>query len=78
MRILVTGVAGFIGFHVSKYLLHRGDQVILVDNINNCYDTKLKEVSLLELEKDVSGDSGQKTGRSRHAGAGRRATLGIR
>ncbi len=41
--ILVTGSAGFIGFHISKTLLDRGDIVIGVDNFNNYYDQKLKE-----------------------------------
>lgn len=41
--ILVTGSAGFIGFHLSKALLERGDVVIGVDNFNNYYDQKLKE-----------------------------------
>lgn len=43
MRILVTGSAGFIGFHVAKALLERGDEVIGIDNFNNYYDPSLKE-----------------------------------
>ena len=39
LKTLVTGVAGFIGFHVATYLLARGDQVIGIDNINDYYDT---------------------------------------
>lgn len=50
MRILVTGVAGFIGFHVSKKLLERGDEVIGIDNINNYYDTNLKEARVNYLK----------------------------
>ncbi|PSB03047.1 NAD-dependent epimerase [Merismopedia glauca] len=42
MKILVTGAAGFIGFHVSKYLLDRGDEVIGIDNLNDYYDVQLK------------------------------------
>lgn len=42
MKILVTGSAGFIGFHVSKALLERGDEVIGFDNFNNYYDVSLK------------------------------------
>lgn len=43
MRILVTGSAGFIGFHVAKALLERGDEVIGIDNFNDYYDPSLKE-----------------------------------
>lgn len=50
MRILVTGAAGFIGYHVSTRLLDRGDEVIGVDNLNDYYDPKLKEGRLARLE----------------------------
>ncbi len=43
MRILLTGSAGFIGFHVAKSLLDRGDEVIGYDNFNRYYDPRLKE-----------------------------------
>ena len=43
MKILVTGAAGFIGFHTSKYLLERGDTVVGLDNFNDYYDVALKE-----------------------------------
>jgi UDP-glucuronate 4-epimerase len=42
MKILVTGAAGFIGMHVSKALLDRGDEVIGIDNLNDYYDVQLK------------------------------------
>jgi UDP-glucuronate 4-epimerase len=42
MRILLTGAAGFIGFHVAKHLLERGDEVIGIDNFNPYYDVTLK------------------------------------
>ena len=42
MKILVTGTAGFIGFHLAKKLLERGDEVIGMDNINDYYDVNLK------------------------------------
>ena len=42
MRLLLTGAAGFIGFHTAKKLLDRGDEVIGIDNINDYYDINLK------------------------------------
>ena len=42
MKILVTGAAGFIGSHVSRALLSRGDEVVGIDNLNDYYDPKLK------------------------------------
>ncbi len=42
MKVLVTGAAGFIGFHVSKYLMKRGDEVFGIDNINDYYDPNIK------------------------------------
>ncbi|EQB3927864.1 TPA: NAD-dependent epimerase [Klebsiella pneumoniae] len=50
MKFLVTGAAGFIGFHVSKRLLNDGHQVVGIDNINDYYDVKLKESRLEKLE----------------------------
>ena len=49
MSILVTGAAGFIGFHTAKTLLDRGDVVIGVDNLNDYYDVSLKEARLAQL-----------------------------
>ncbi len=49
MRILVTGAAGFIGFHTCKALLERGDDVVGLDNLNPFYDVKLKEARLAQL-----------------------------
>ncbi len=46
MSLLVTGTAGFIGFHVSLRLLERGDQVLGIDNLNDYYDPSLKEARL--------------------------------
>ena len=47
--ILVTGAAGFIGFHVAKRLLERGEEVVGVDNVNDYYDPTLKERRLALL-----------------------------
>jgi len=48
--ILVTGAAGFIGYHVSKRLLERGERVIGLDNLNAYYDPNLKEARLAQLK----------------------------
>lgn len=50
MTILVTGAAGFIGFHVSKALLERGEQVFGIDNLNDYYDPELKLARLAQLD----------------------------
>lgn len=49
MKILVTGAAGFIGFHTSLKLLARGDTVVGLDNLNAYYDVRLKEARLDQL-----------------------------
>jgi len=48
-RVLVTGAAGFIGYHVAERLLARGDEVVGVDNLNDYYDVRLKEARLARL-----------------------------
>lgn len=50
MKILVTGAAGFIGMHLSKVLLERGDEVVGIDNLNDYYDVQLKHDRLKQLE----------------------------
>ena len=52
MTVLVTGAAGFIGYHVAKRLLDRGDRVIGLDNLNPYYDVSLKEARLARLTGD--------------------------
>ncbi|ABA88713.1 UDP-galacturonate 4-epimerase [Syntrophotalea carbinolica DSM 2380] len=49
-KILVTGAAGFIGFHLAKVLLERGDDVVGLDNLNDYYDVSLKQARLAQLE----------------------------
>ena len=46
MTVLVTGVAGFIGYHVSEALLARGERVIGIDIVNDYYDVALKEAGI--------------------------------
>jgi UDP-glucuronate 4-epimerase len=50
-RILITGAAGFIGFHLAKALKKRGDFCIGLDNFNSYYDPELKKARALELQK---------------------------
>ncbi len=54
MAILVTGAAGFIGFHVASTLLSRGETVVGVDNVNDYYDVTLKEARLGELGRHAN------------------------
>ena len=49
MRVIVTGAAGFIGYHTSTRLLERGDEVVGADNVNDYYDPSLKEARLERL-----------------------------
>jgi UDP-glucuronate 4-epimerase len=50
MTVLLTGAAGFIGYHVAEVLLGRGEEVIGVDNLNDYYDPSLKQARLARLE----------------------------
>ena len=52
MRILITGVAGFIGFHLAKKLIEQGHEIVGIDNINDYYDTDLKKSRLSILESE--------------------------
>ena len=49
MKILVTGTAGFIGFHTAQRFLARGDEVVGLDSLNQYYDVKLKQARLARL-----------------------------
>lgn len=55
MKVLVTGAAGFIGSHVSLYLLERGDEVVGLDNLNDYYDVNLKLDRLKRVQKHKNG-----------------------
>ena len=59
MKVLVTGAAGFIGFHVSLALLARGDTVIGIDNLNDYYDVALKAARVKALEAHRSAQNFQ-------------------
>jgi UDP-glucuronate 4-epimerase len=56
MRVLITGVAGFIGMHLALQLLQRGDEVVGIDNFNDYYDVTLKERRLQRvIDADTAG-----------------------
>jgi UDP-glucuronate 4-epimerase len=54
VKVLVTGAAGFIGFHTARALLERGDAVVGVDNLNPYYDPKLKIDRLAMIERHAN------------------------
>ena len=54
-KILVTGAAGFIGFHLSRRLLAEGNAVVGLDNLNSYYDVTLKQARLKILEGAEKG-----------------------
>jgi UDP-glucuronate 4-epimerase len=54
MKILVTGAAGFIGYHVCSALCRRGDEVVGIDNLNDYYDVGLKNARLAQLASLVN------------------------
>ncbi len=58
MRVLVTGNAGFIGFHVARRLIERGDDVVGFDVVNDYYDPTLKEARLSLLEQAAGNQGG--------------------
>lgn len=54
MKVLITGAAGFIGFHLTKAMLNQGDEIIGIDNINDYYDVNLKYGRLKEAGIETS------------------------
>ncbi|MEM8981984.1 MAG: NAD-dependent epimerase [Pseudomonadota bacterium] len=54
MKVLVTGAAGFVGYHTAEYLLARGDTVVGLDIVNDYYDPSLKEARVERLEKHAN------------------------
>lgn len=74
MRVLVTGAAGFIGFHASRHILARGDTMLGIDSLNNYYDVRLKHARLAELDNNGvnlnEGFAFKEVGLSDHAALG--------
>jgi len=62
MKYLVTGAAGFIGFHVSKKLCEQGHEVVGIDNLNDYYDVNLKLARLAELDKYTLNNTSENEG----------------
>jgi UDP-glucuronate 4-epimerase len=58
MRVLVTGNAGFIGFHTANRLLERGDSVVGLDVVNDYYDPAIKQARLAVLDEVAARSAG--------------------
>ena len=57
MKVLVTGAAGFIGFHLSLKLLQRGGEVVGIDNMNDYYSVALKEARLRKIQESTNSEN---------------------
>lgn len=57
MKVLITGVAGFIGSHLAEHLLSRGSDVIGIDNFNDYYDPRLKRLNLEDIKQKAQATS---------------------
>ena len=70
MKVLVTGSAGFIGFHLAQKLLERGDEVVGIDNLNDYYDVNLKYARLerLGIDKEALMEGGEEAASSKYPG----------
>ena len=68
MKVLVTGVAGFIGYHVARRLVDQGHAVLGIDNLNRYYDVRLKLDRLRDLGLEFAGDVGPAAGPAGDAG----------
>ncbi len=62
MKVLVTGAAGFIGYHTASRLIERGDDVVGADVVNDYYDPALKEARIARLVAGAGADSGRNVG----------------
>ena len=58
MRVLITGTAGFIGFHLANQLASRGHELYGIDNLNDYYDPELKANRLIEAGFDINALTG--------------------
>jgi UDP-glucuronate 4-epimerase len=76
MTILVTGAAGFIGYHTTRALLDRGETVFGIDNLNAYYDVRLKHARIADLSRRFPGQFSFERLDFAHARALRRAVCG--
>ena len=58
-RVLITGAAGFIGFHLSQRLMREGFNVVGIDNLNDYYDPALKQMRLAALKETQQAENAE-------------------